>query len=229
MKIVEDISRTLWKLQDLPYRNFQSKLIPTVSKNTVIGVRMPELRKLSRKLMDHPELSAFLNALPHTYYEENNLHAYIICNIPDYELCIAELKHFLPYVDNWATCDSIRPKCFQNHLEELLPEINNWLRSGKTYIIRFALEMLMVWYLDEKFKPEYLDLAASVKSDEYYVKMMQAWFFATALTKQYDVVATYLNDDQLSAWVHNKAIQKATESHCITAEQKAYLRTHKRK
>lgn len=229
MGINEDIRQALWKLQDLPYREFQSGLISTVPQNTVIGVRMPELRKLAKRLMFRDDLHQFFNALPHVYYEENNLHAYLIGFIPEYDQCISELNRFLPYVDNWATCDSIRPKCFKSNLNKLLPEIEKWLLSDEPYTIRFGLEMLMVCFLDENFKPEYLKLATSVQSDEYYVKMIQAWFFATALAKQYETARNYLADNHLAVWVHNKAIQKAIESHCITLEQKAYLRTLKRK
>lgn len=229
MGIVEDIRNALWKLQDLAYRDFQSRLVPTVPDETVIGVRMPELQKLAKQLMSRDDLPVFLNALPHAYYEENNLHAYIICNISAWEPCTAELRRFLPYVDNWATCDSLRPRCLGKNPERLLSEINQWLVSDAPYTVRFGLEMLMLWFLDENFKPEYLELAASVQRDEYYVKMMQAWYFATALIKQYDVALCYLTDNKLSLWVHNKTIQKVIESNCADPETKAYLRMLKKK
>lgn len=201
--------------------------MPTVDPDTVIGVRMPALRKLAKDFAETPEAAEFLKALPHRYYEENNLHGLLISAMRDYDRAVAALDAFLPYVDNWATCDLIRPKVFQKHLPELLEKIQVWLASDHTYTVRFGLEMLMTCYLDDAFRPEYPELAAGVRSGEYYVNMMIAWYFATALAKQYDAALPYLRERRLDPWIHNKAIQKAIESCRVTGEQKAYLRTLK--
>ena len=171
------------------------------------------------------EAEAFLQELPHTYYEENNLHMQLISDIKDYERCLAEVKRFLPYINNWATCDIPRPKCFAKHKTELLPVIKEWIASGNTYTIRYGIGTLMSFYLDEDFKPEYIELVASVQSEEYYVNMMIAWYLATALAKQWDATIPYLEERKLSPWVHRKTIQKAVESYRITDEQKVYLKT----
>lgn len=222
-----DIVKKLLSMQDLKYKAFHSKLMPTVDENRVIGISIPVLRKLAKEL-DTIEAQAFLQSLPHYYYEENNLHAFLIEQIVDYDECIKAVNEFLPFVDNWATCDSLRPKVFKKHLPELLEQIKIWINSGDTYTVRFGLEMLMCYYLDEAFESEYLTLAASVKSEEYYVNMMLSWFFATALAKQYDSTVTFLKNNKLDVWVHNKTIQKAVESYRITDEQKQYLKTLKR-
>ncbi len=201
--------------------------MPTVDPDTVIGVRMPALRKLAKDFAETPEAAEFLQALPHRYYEENNLHGLLISAMRDYGEAVAALDAFLPCVDNWATCDLIRPKVFQKHLPELLEKIEVWLASDRTYTVRFGLEMLMTFYLDNAFRPEYLEMAAGVRSGEYYVNMMIAWYFATALAKQYDAALPYLRERRLDPWTHNKAIQKAIESCRVTDEQKAYLRTLK--
>lgn len=198
--------------------------MPTVDPDTVIGVRMPALRKLAKDFAETPEAAEFLQALPHRYYEENNLHGLLISAMRDYGEAVAALDAFLPCVDNWATCDLIRPKVFQKHLPELLEKIEVWLASDRTYTVRFGLEMLMTCYLDDAFCPEYLELAAGVRSGEYYVNMMIAWYFATALAKQYDAALPYLRERRLDPWTHNKAIQKAIESCRVTDEQKVYLR-----
>lgn len=225
--INERIRRQLFELQDLKYRDFNSSLIPNVDKETVIGVRTPQLRKLVKELSKDPDIVIFLRTLPHKYYEENNLHGLIIESMKDYEKCIAEMKLFLPYIDNWATCDIISPKVFKKHLPELLDEIKVWMSSDHTYTIRFGIEMLMSFYLDEQFKPEYPEMVACIKSEEYYVNMMIAWYFATALAKQYDAVIPFIEEKRLEKWTHNKAIQKSVESYRITPEQKAYLKTLK--
>lgn len=222
-----DFQKRLFELQDLPYRDFQAKLIPTVAPETVIGVRTPALRKLARELAKGENIQPFLDALPHRYFDENNLHAFLIEQCKDFDRTVALLDAFLPFVDNWATCDLCSPKVFARHLPELLPHIKRWTASGRTYTIRFGLEMLMRYYLDGAFQPAYLDLAASLRSEEYYVNMMIAWFFATALAKQYDATLPYLTERRLAAWTHNKAIQKAVESSRITTEQKGYLKTLK--
>ena len=223
------IQARLFELQDLSYRDFQCKLMPTVDPDTVIGVRTPELRKLAKSFSKEPEAEAFLRTLPHRYYEENNLHGFLIETMKDYSQVIAALDAFLPYVDNWATCDLMSPKIFKKHLPELREQIQVWMASSHTYTIRFGIEMLMTFYLDEQFQPEYLDWVADVHSEEYYVNMMIAWYFATALAKQYDAALPYLQEHRLEPWTHNKAIQKAIESYRITDEQKAYLRSLKGK
>lgn len=221
------IREKLFALQDEDYRKFQCKLMPTVDEKSVIGVRTPELRKLAKELKNTPESYSFIEVLPHTYYEENNLHGFFIENIGDYDKAVLAVDRFLPYVDNWATCDLMSPKVFKKHLPELIVKIREWISSDKTYTIRFGVEMLMSFYLDENFKVEYADMVSSVKSDEYYVNMMLAWYFATALAKQYDEIIPYIENNILDKWVHNKTIQKAVESYRITDEQKAYLRTLK--
>lgn len=225
--IVKEIEKRLFELQDTEYKAFHSKLMPTVSPDTIIGVRTPVLRKLAKELSKHPEIKDFLNNLPHKYYEENNLHGFIIEAIKDYDTVIAELDKFLPYVDNWATCDLMSPKILKKHTDELLEKINIWINSQATYTIRFGIKMLMSFYLDEHFKPEYLTLVSEIKSEEYYVKMMTAWYFATALAKQYENTLPYIEEKKLSQWTHNKAIQKAVESNRIPQNTKEYLKTLK--
>ena len=227
MKNYPSLPDSLFALQDLTYKEFQCGLMPTVDPDTVIGVRTPALRKLAKDFAKAPETAEFLQTLPHRYYEENNLHGLLISAMRDYDGAVAALDAFLPYVDNWATCDLIRPKVFQKHLPELLEKIEVWLSSDRTYTIRFGLEMLMTYYLDDAFCPEYLELAAGVRSGEYYANMMIAWYFATALAKQYDAALPYLRECRLDPWTHNKAIQKAIARYRVTDEQKAYLRTLK--
>lgn len=223
-----EIKAELFRLQDLKYKAFHSKLIPSVSPGAVIGVRTPELRKLAKKLKDSDTAKEFLNELPHEYYEENNLHGFLIEQIKDFNRCVAEIDRFLPYVDNWATCDMMRPKCFKKNPQALLEHIGLWISSSDVYAVRFGIEMLMVFYLDELFSAQYLETAAEVKSEEYYINMMIAWYFATALAKQWDSTIVFLEENKLPVWTHNKTIQKAVESFRITSEQKKYLRTLKR-
>ena len=226
-RIEEDIQRQLFELQDLKYKDFSSKLMPTVNPETVIGVRTPDLRKLAKEYSKTPEAMEFLKILPHTYYEENNLHGFLIETIKDYDNAITAVDAFLPFIDNWATCDLMSPKVFQKHLPELYEKIVVWLKSDKTYTVRFGIGMLLGFYLDEQFRPDMLELVAGIRSDEYYINMMIAWYFATALAKQYDVALPYIQNQRLEKWTHNKAIQKATESCRISDESKAYLRTLK--
>lgn len=228
MKEIEDVIRgRLFELQDAGYRAFQCKLIPTVDPETVIGVRTPQLRKLARELAKTPEAAEFMRLLPHRYYDENNLHGLLIATIRDYDTALAATEAFLPYIDNWATCDIISPKVFARHLPELLPRIEAWLQSDHTYTVRFGIEMLMSFYLDQAFRPELPELVAGVRQEDYYVRMMIAWYFATALAKQYDAALTLIEQQRLEPWTHNKAIQKAIESYRVSDEQKAYLRTLK--
>lgn len=227
MTAVESIQRRLFALQDLKYRDFQAKLTPGVAKEKMIGVRTPELRKLAKELKDTSEAAAFLKVLPHEYYDENNLHGFLLSELKDFDETVAAANEFLPYVDNWATCDLLSPKAFKKHLPELWDKIPDWLASGETFTVRFGIEMLMSFYLDAEFRPEVNERVAAVKSGEYYVNMMIAWHFATALAKQWDETISYLTEKRLDKWTHNKAIQKAVESYRITDEQKAYLRTLK--
>lgn len=225
MYYTKKVEQDLFEMQDLKYREFHSRLMPGIDKETIIGIRMPVLRKFTREFAKTPEAECFLRDLPHRYYEENNMHMMIVSWIKDYGMCLAELERFLPYVNNWATCDLPAPKCFAKHKEELLPEIRRWIASEKTYTIRYGIDMLMNFYLDEDFSPEYLKLAADVRSEEYYVNMMIAWYLATALAKQWEATIPYLEERRLPEWIHRKTIQKAIESYRITPEQKVYLRS----
>lgn len=219
------IQETLFSMQDLKYRDFHSALMPTVDKEKVIGVRVPALRKFAKSIYGTPEAEEFLHSLPHTYYEENNLHAFLIELNGNYDETLLLLEEFLPHIDNWATCDMLTPKCFKKHLTD--EKCIEWMNSAHPYTVRFGIEMLMKFFLDEKFSPEYLELVASVKSEHYYVKMMIAWYFATALSKQYESTIPIFNDKLLPVWEHNKAIQKAVESLRITKDQKELLKNLK--
>ncbi len=225
--MTEEIRTGLMERQDLQYREFHSRLMPTVEKERVIGVRVPQLRAYAKQLKNEPELSEFLTDLPHTYYEENCLHGFLIEQIKDYPTCMAETERFLPYVDNWAVCDLFAPKVFRKHPEEVLGKCRTWVQSGETYTVRYGLVTLLRQFLDEHFTPEILELAV-ISSEDYYVNMAAAWLFAEALVKQYDAALPYLQEHRLTLWTHNKAIQKAVESHRIAPETKAYLKTLKR-
>lgn len=212
-------------MQDLKYRDFHSKLMPTVDKNSVIGIRVPKLRKFAKSIYGTPEAAEFLTQLPHRYYEENNLHAFLIEMNKDYQKTLEQLEAFLPYIDNWATCDMLTPKSFKNNLPDT--KAFEWMNSSHPYTIRFGIEMLMKFYLDERFDKKYLYAVSSVRNDDYYVKMMIAWYFATALAKHYDAAVEILINKRLPVWEHNKAIQKAVESYRITKEQKEFLKSLK--
>jgi hypothetical protein len=222
---INKITEHLFSLQDLSYKEFNSKLIPTVNKNYVIGVRIPLLRKYAKEIKNSPEADKFLNSLPHKYTEEYNLHALLLENIKDYNDIINALNNFLPFVDNWATCDIMSIKIFKKHLDILPQQLDLWLNSTHTYTIRFAIKTYMSYYLDEHFELKHMQKIAEIRSNEYYVNMMLAWYFATALAKQYDFAIKFLENKELSKWVHNKTIQKAIESYRITNEQKEYLKT----
>lgn len=224
-----EIREELFRMQDVGYGDFQRKLLPTVDPKTVIGVRTPQLRKYAKDLVKREETEVFLRDLPHSYFDENQLHAFLISGMKDFQACLAETEAFLPYVDNWATCDQMSPKVFRKHRGELLEAVKRWISSDETYVIRFGVGMLMEHFLDEDFKPEYPEMVAGIRSEEYYVNMMIAWYFATALAKQYDATIPYLEGKELETWTHNKAIQKAVESYRITPEQKEYLKGLKRK
>lgn len=221
------IQERLFALQDISYADFQAKLTPGIPRDCFIGIRVPVLRKFAKEYAKEEDSKTFLQQLPHSYYDENMLHALLISQIKDYDECIQQTDAFLPHVDNWAVCDIMSPKVFAKHKKELLEKIKGWSKSSHTYTCRFGIETLMTHYLDKDFKEEYLKMPASIKSDEYYVKMMVAWFFATALAKQWDAAIPYIEQQHLAPWIHNKTIQKAIESYRITSEQKAFLRTLK--
>lgn len=221
---MSNIVNDLFKMQDIEYRDFQVKLIPTADINSFIGIRTPNLRKYAKELVKNNDYASFLENLPHKYFDENQLHAFIISELKDYDECITCINRFLPYVDNWATCDQMSPKIFKKRLDELLREIKKWISSKDTYTIRFGIRMLMQYYLDDKFESEYLEWISSIKSEEYYVNMMIAWFFATALAKQYESTIPFIENKKLDKWTHNKAIQKSIESYRILQNQKEYLK-----
>ncbi len=220
----EKIIKELFKMGDEKYREFSSSLIPNVPKERVIGIRIPALRKYAKDLDDYED---FLNSLPHYYFEENNLHAFLIEREKDFHKCIKMLETFLPYVDNWATSDSMKPKVLKKHKKELLDYIKKWISGKEVYMVRYGINLLMSLYLDEDFEESYLYLVAGIKSDEYYINMMRAWYFATALAKQYESTLPLIEGKILDSWTHNKTIQKAKESFRITKEQKEYLSTLK--
>ena len=225
--ITEEIRAELFRLRDPAYRDFQIRLLPTLDPETVVGVRTPALRGLAKRLAGREEVRDFLEDLPHAYFDENQLHAFLLTELKDYAACMAGVRAFLPYVDNWATCDQMSPRVFKKHRPELLEEIGVWLDSGRTYTVRFALGMLMEHFLDGDFEPRFPERAAALRSEEYYVNMMIAWYFATALAKQYEAVLPYLEQRRLDPWVHNKTIQKACESFRVPQERKLYLKSLK--
>lgn len=226
--ICQEIKKRLLELKDVEYKSFNSSLMPTVDPDRVLGVRVPALRNYAKELSRMPDVRSFLDDLPHPFFEEDNLHGFLLEKERDFDQLIVKLDRFLPYVDNWATCDMMSPKVFKRHLDELLPHIRRWMASGHTYTIRFGIKSLMSFYLDDAFRAEYLEWVAAVKSSEYYVNMMSAWYFATALAKQYEATLPLLEGGRLEVWVHNKTIQKACESYRIKPEQKIFLKSLKR-
>lgn len=214
----------LLKLQDIKYKSFQERLIPNIDKSVIIGIKIPVLRKLAKEMIKDESYIEFLDNLPHVYLEENLLHAILVSELKDYDQCIFRLNLFLPYVDNWEVCDIISPKVFKKNNIKLIDEIKEWLNSKDEYIIRFGIEILMMYYLDDNFDISHHDLVSKIRSSYYYVNMMIAWYFATALAKKWDISIKYLEDNKLDKWIHNKTIQKAIESYRITKEQKEYLR-----
>ncbi len=221
---IEEIRKKLFKLQDKKYRDFQCSLIPTLESTTIIGVRTPELRRYAKELVKQKEMQNFLHFLPHQYFEENQLHAFMISEIKDNKQCLEELNRFLPFVDNWATCDQLSPKVFKKNRSELIDQIKQWVCSDRTYTVRFGIGMLLEHFLDDDFDPIYLEMVSKISSEEYYIRMMVAWYFATALAKQYTKALPYIEEQKLDIWTHNKTIQKAVESRRITLEQKEYLK-----
>ncbi|MBR4668265.1 MAG: DNA alkylation repair protein [Butyrivibrio sp.] len=225
--ITDEIREELFSLCDEKYRDFQAKLIPTVTPDSVIGVRTPALKKMAKQYAKRDDVEAFLSDTPHKYFDENQLHAFILSEIKDFNRCIELVDAFLPFVDNWATCDQMSPKIFKKHKEELLSYIDKWLGSSETYTVRFAIGMLMEHFLDADFDVSYPEKVAVIRSEEYYINMMKAWYFATALAKQYDAALPFIEEQRLDKWSHNKAIQKSVESYRITPDQKEYLRSLK--
>ncbi|MBO4318741.1 MAG: DNA alkylation repair protein [Mailhella sp.] len=222
-----EIREELFRLRDSRYRDFQKGLLPTVDPEKLIGVRTPALRLLAKQVLISDACGDYLRGLPHRYFDEDQLHGFIISQMKDYDRCMTEVERFLPFVDNWATCDQLSPVVFKKHRKELLAHISPWIASGKTYVMRFAIGMLMQHYLDEDFDEGYPEMVSAVRSEEYYVNMMIAWYFATALAKQYEAVLPFLVERRLDAWTHNKAIQKAAESRRIREDQKEFLKSLK--
>jgi len=220
-----ELQKELFSLADEEYADFQARLLPTLKREQIIGVRIPELRKFASK----HEIADFLHKLPHVYYDENILHGIYISKINDSKTCICEIERFLPYIDNWAVNDTIKPKCFKKDKANLMDKICQWVNSDREFTCRFAILMLMSYYLDEDFQKEYLEIPLRAKNQEYYVKMMVAWFYATALAKHYEEILPYIKNNRLDVWTHNKTIQKAVESFRISDKQKKYLKSLKRK
>ena len=222
--IIQETRKTLLGMQDRKYGDFMKKLIPTSDPEEIVGVRTPALRELAKELGKRSDINDFLGDLPHRYFEENQLHSFVISALKDYETCVEEVGRFLPYVDNWATCDQMSPRVFKKNKEDLLVHIKKWISSEEIYTVRFGIGMLMTHYLDENFDISYPGMVAEIKSEEYYVNMMRAWYFATALAKQYESVIPYIEQNRLDEWTHNKAIQKACESYRIPDQRKIYLK-----
>ena len=224
---MNELQNRLFELQDLEYKKFHSKLMPTVNENKIIGIRIPVLRKFANDFAKSEEAEKFIKNLPHEYYEENNLHAFMLEKIKDFDKAVKLTENFLPYVDNWATCDMFMPNVFKRNKQEILPYAIKWIKSKHTYTVRYGIGILMRLFLDDDFSKEYLKMVADIKSEEYYVNMMIAWYFATALSKQYECTVKYIEQKNLDKWVHNKTIQKAVESYRVSMETKEYLKTLK--
>ena len=223
----DEIIRELFRLQDKDYALLQAKIIPNIASEKIIGVRTPALRTFAKTLYKDSDIEDFLSGVPHQYFDEDQLHAFVISLEKDFDRCITRVDAFLPYIDNWATCDQLSPKVFKKNPEKLLPFIQTWIKSDRTYTVRFAIGMLMQHFLNENFDTKYVDMVAEIRSKEYYINMMIAWYFATALAKQYESVLPYIEEKRLDSWTHNKAIQKSVESYRITDEQKKYLKSIK--
>ncbi len=225
----KQLREQLYSLKDEQYKSFQSKLIPSINPDTMIGVRTPQLKKIATAMVKEAKYQEFLKELPHAYFEENQIHGFIIAQIKDWKECVKEVNYFLPYVDNWATCDQLNPIIFKAYRSELLPEIFGWLKAKEEYTVRFGIKMLMDHFLEEDFSISYPTMVSRVVREEYYIRMMVAWYFATALAKQYHLILPFFTEKRLEVWVHNKALQKAVESQRISGKKKEYLKTLKRK
>ena len=225
---MNSIEKELYKYKEPSNADFQSKLIPGIDRKTFLGVRVPNIRKVAKSFQNKPECIKFMHSLPHKYYDENMLHSILISQMKDYDLCIEELERFIPYIDNWSVCDVLSPKIFAKHTDQLIKKIKIWAKSKKTYECRLGIELLMNFYLDDNYKKEYLKIPSKIRSKEYYVNMMIAWYYATALAKRWDDTIVYLEENKLDVWTHNKTIQKAIESYRISDKQKKYLRTLRR-
>jgi 3-methyladenine DNA glycosylase AlkD len=223
--MIEDVSLMLMENRETEYADFMANLLPNLPKERILGVRTPILRKMAKQMIREDTDKDFIKQCPHEFFEENQLHGFIISERKDFAQCMAELEHFLPYMDNWATCDQTSPKIFKKNKEKLMPYIEIWLQSERTYTVRFAIGMLMKHFLEDDFLPEYLDMVAGIQSEEYYINMEIAWYMATALAKQWESTISYIENKKMGVWVHNKTIQKAVESYRITEEQKCYLKT----
>jgi len=224
---MKSVIEQLFELQDLSYKDFHKKLIPNIDEDDIIGVRTPVLRKFAKEFAKSELKDEFLNSLPHKYYDENNLHAFVIEAIKDYDECINKIDEFLPYIDNWATCDSLSPKIFKKYKKEVYDKIKIWIKSDKTYTVRFAIVTLLANYLDDDFEEEMLNLVTDIKSEEYYINMAIAWYVSMALVKQYDSTIKLIQSKKLDKFTHNKSIQKAIESYRVDDDKKKYLRTLK--
>ena len=222
MGMQSKIEHDLFKMREDKFAKFNASLLPGLKPESVLGIRTPDLRKYAKNLQN-PE--SFLKTLPHKYFEENQIHAFVLSDIHDFEKCVDMVDKFLPYVDNWATCDQLIPKVFSKNTDKILPWINKWIKSKRPFVVRFAIGLLMRFYLGNRFKPEYADMVIKVKTNEYYVNMMRAWYFATALAKNWDLTIDIIENKKLDSWTHNKTIQKAIESYRISSEQKHYLKT----
>lgn len=220
--MTDSVKQDLLAMRDEKFARFNAKLLPGIAAETVLGVKTPLLRKYAKKM---PNADIFLIDLPHKYFEENQVHAFLVAEIRDFETCVDMVDKFLPYIDNWATCDQMIPKVFGKNMDALLPWINKWIKSGHTYTVRFAIGLLMRFYLGDKFDIKYAEQVANIKSNEYYINMMRAWYFATALAKNWNEVIGIIENKKLDSWTHNKTIQKATESYRISHEKKEYLHT----
>ena len=219
-----DMMKSLYAAQNIAYRDFNAKLIPNISHDLFIGVRTPILRKIAKDIIQSGGQDTFMATLPHKYFEENQLHAFIISEIKDFDTCIQETERFLPYIDNWATCDQLNPRVFKKNLNVLYKYVCKWIKSKHVYTVRFAIKILMQYWLDDKFDEKYADMVANIKSDEYYINMMRAWYFATGLAKQFDKILPYLEQSHIDEWTRQRAIQKACESYRVTDKNKEILR-----
>ncbi len=223
-----NITEKLFALRDTGYAAFQAKLVPTVEPERIIGVRTPALRQLAKEICQTEEGDAFLRGLPHYYYDENMLHAALLGRVKPYERCLSAVEEFLPYIDNWAVCDTLKPAVFQKHKKELLESVRRWAGSERPFVCRFGIKTLMDHFLDGDFRADLFDIPCGVKSDNHYVKTAVAWFFATALAKQWDDAISIVREARLPAETQNLAIRKATESYRISGERKDYLKSLKR-